>query len=178
MITMCNDRVKLTCLEERHTEKTRFWANDKTLQASILRSSYVNPEDQCAWFERLSTDATRIVFAIHNAYSGDHIGNTGFYEISSEHKKADFWILIGNEDSRGRGIGSAVMRLMLPYGFTAMHLNRIQLFVRHDNKPAIDLYEKFNFKKEGLLKDYCIVHDKYVDVYIMALLEIEYELQK
>jgi len=175
---MRNNRVLLTRIGEQHIENTRTWANNKALQASILRYSYVSQENQRAWLERLLTDTTRIVYAIHDANSEEHIGNTGLYEISSEHKRAEFWILIGNAEKRGKGIGNAVMQLMLPYAFITLQLNRLQLFVRSDNIYAILLYKKFNFQKEGLLKDYCIVHGKYIDVYIMALLKREYELQK
>ncbi len=49
-------------------------------------------------------------------------------------------------------------------------LQRIELFVFVENKPAIYLYEKFGFLIEGRLRKAVYRHERFYDDYLMALL--------
>ena len=68
----------------------------------------------------------------------------------------------------GRGIGSALMERLVSFakdvGFKSIYLD-----VRADNTRAIALYEKFNFKKLGIYKDYFKILDDYYDAWLMVL---------
>lgn len=158
-------------ISEQHMEKTRSWANNSYLKSLMMRNSYVREEDQKQWLETNRSDNTRIVFAVHAAADDSHVGNTGFYEISREHRRANFWILIGDAHGRGKGIGACILGKMLSYGFSHLQLNRIQLLVRHDNTTALNLYKKFFFKEEGLLKQYYILGNAPTDVIIMSIIK-------
>ncbi len=158
-------------IAEPHMEKTRSWANDSHLKSLMMRNSYVSEEDQKNWLENIRSDATRVVFAVHSSADNTHVGNTGFYEISLEHRRANFWILIGDGNGRGKGIGAYVLGEMLSYGFRQLQLNRVQLLVRHDNTAALNLYKKYLFKEEGVLKQYYIINDAPVDAIMMAILK-------
>ena len=66
---------------------------------------------------------------------------------------------------------------MLNYGFVTLQLHRIFLNVMIDNTIAIKTYEKCGFVKEGILRDYCLRSDCYVDVLTMSILSDEWEKQ-
>jgi putative acetyltransferase len=52
-------------------------------------------------------------------------------------------------------------------------VRRIELTVYVDNAPAIALYTRFGFEREGLLRQYALRDGGYIDAYAMARLRPE-----
>ena len=78
-------------------------------------------------------------------------------------------IILGDIESRGKGIGKIALELALKYTFNNLNLRKITLDVISDNKAAIALYEKVGFVEEGLLKKHFYFDSMYYDVKIMSL---------
>lgn len=161
---------------EAELDQTRAWANDPELNRLILRSGHVGEDDQRRWYERLQGDPSRLVFAVYS--QGAHAGNTGFYNLDRTHRRAEFWILLGQAQSRGRGLGSAVLARMLQLGFSELGLNKIFLHVGEGNQAALRLYEKFGFRRESLLREHYLIEGAWVNVLGMSLLRSEYDGEK
>jgi diamine N-acetyltransferase len=166
--------VRLEPLEQEDLEQTRLWANDRRLQQLMLRCLPVTRFDQQQWFERLARDESRLVLAVKSLSDGRHIGNTGFYHIDYIHRRAEFWILIGEPDCRGGGLGRDVTGLMLDFGFNSLNLNKIHLSVGSSNQAALALYQSLGFSLDGTLREHYFIAGRYVDVLMMSLLRGEY----
>jgi putative acetyltransferase len=69
-----------------------------------------------------------------------------------------------------RGVGSALMQALLDLADRWLNLTRIELTVYTDNAPAIALYEKFGFVREGRLERFAFRDGDYTDAYCMARL--------
>ena len=167
----------LVPISEAELDQTRIWANDPELKRSILRVSPVSSEDQKRWFGRLKADDSRLVFALKTA-AGLHIGNTGFYHWDSIHSRAEFWLLLGDRRYWGKGIGSFVLERMLQFGFNELGLHKIYLNVGEDNLPARNLYRKFGFREDGVLREHYFMESRYIHVIQMSLLRHEYPASK
>ena len=89
-------------------------------------------------------------------------------DIDDEHHKAEYGIFIGEDDARGKGVGTAAAELILKYGFEELKLHKIFLRVLADNGRAVHSYEKAGFKKEAYLKDDVFIDGKYRDIILMA----------
>jgi putative acetyltransferase len=74
-----------------------------------------------------------------------------------------------HEDFQNEGLGTAMLSRLL--NLTEKEgLHRIGLHVIADNKIAIHLYEKFGFRREGILKESYFGQDKrYHDELVMGL---------
>lgn len=59
-----------------------------------------------------------------------------------------------SENYWNRGIMSEALNEMIKLGFIQLGLNRIQAFVSEDNTASKQLLKKFNFQKEGYLRQY------------------------
>lgn len=70
---------------------------------------------------------------------------------------------------RGRGIGEALIRNAIEKA-KIKGLTRIELTVRENNKPAVALYEKLGFEKEGLHRNAVRIGSVYENHISMALL--------
>lgn len=70
---------------------------------------------------------------------------------------------------RNQGIGEALIRTALEKA-KDIGLTRVELTVRENNKPAIALYEKIGFIKEGFHKNAVRIGSKYENHISMAML--------
>lgn len=67
------------------------------------------------------------------------------------------------------GIGSQLLACLVEWARRGGTIRKINLRVRVDNLPAIRLYEKFGFVREGWLTREFFLHGRFVDVYLMGL---------
>ncbi len=67
-----------------------------------------------------------------------------------------------------RGIGAALLGSLLDLADQWLNLTRLELTVYTDNAPAIALYEKHGFVREGKFDRYAFRNGEYVDVFAMA----------
>jgi RimJ/RimL family protein N-acetyltransferase len=163
-------KIKLLPLEKEDLPKSRHWANDRYLNSKMLRVLPVTKLNQEGWYQDIVNNPSKMVFAIKTIDNEEHIGNTGFYYINWIHRRAEFWILIGERDFWGKGIGAEVVSLMQAYAFNNLNLNKVYLNVGKDNKEAIDLYRKCGFVEEGILKEHYFIEGEYLDIITMAVL--------
>ncbi|TWP43538.1 GNAT family N-acetyltransferase [Lentzea tibetensis] len=107
--------------------------------------------------ERIANVAIQVKNTMHSArftiydLSGDvpvPVGTTTL-EIDHRQRTAEFFILIGLAENRGRGIGSAATRLTLDYGFYVTNLRCIYLSVLAPNVAGVKAYEKAGFRQIG-----------------------------
>jgi putative acetyltransferase len=71
---------------------------------------------------------------------------------------------------QGQGVGRALMQAMCDYADDWGQILRIELTVFADNRRAIGLYERFGFRREGILRGYALRDGHYMDAHTMARL--------
>ena len=103
------------------------------------------------------------------------IGVTGFEDILWNNGTAVIYIGIGEKQNRGLGIGTEAFNLTMEFGFEELNLHRIQLTVLSYNTPAIKLYEKLGFKREGVYREFIHRDNKRYDMYLYGILRTEWE---
>jgi putative acetyltransferase len=75
-----------------------------------------------------------------------------------------------HDDYQGRGVGAALLAAAVDLADNWLGLRRLELTVFADNAPAIHLYEKFGFVREGTLRAFALRAGVYADAYSMARL--------
>jgi RimJ/RimL family protein N-acetyltransferase len=111
-----------------------------------------------------------IIFAIRNEEK-NIIGIAGYYDIIKDNQVATLFIGIGDKNQQGKGYGKKALEALINYGFETLNLHRIQLNVMSFNYPAIALYEKADFQKEGTMKEFVLRDGKRYDLYMYAKLK-------
>jgi putative acetyltransferase len=102
---------------------------------------------------------------------GKAIGSASLHP--AEHRRRAHAASIGmavHDAYAGRGAGTALMAALIDLADRWLNLGRIELTVWADNDPAIRLYERFGFEREGLLRAYAWRDGEYVDALTMARL--------
>ncbi|MFH1030706.1 MAG: GNAT family protein [bacterium] len=95
----------------------------------------------------------------------------GLSKINKQNKNAQAFIIIGEDDYRGKGIGKMAMEYLIWYGFQKLKLHKITLGVIANNKAAVRCYKSAGFIKEGVLKDDEYFNGKYSDLILMAIFD-------
>jgi RimJ/RimL family protein N-acetyltransferase len=85
------------------------------------------------------------------------------------------WLAVAlSSDYWGRGLGREAVRLMLGYAFDELGLHRVQLTVFASNSPAVGLYEKVGFQREGVYREFLLRDGQRVDMLLMGMLAREW----
>ena len=77
-------------------------------------------------------------------------------------------------EARGRGYGTAALRLLVDFGFTRRNLRRLHLRVTASNAGAIASYRKVGFVEEGRGREHNWVRGRYEDEVTMGLLRSDW----
>lgn len=107
-------------------------------------------------------------FCIENA-SGSLIGSCSIFDWDKRCQKCTIGIFIGDAAARGKGHGGDALELLLLVAFTELNCRKVKLAVFSYNKPAIRLYEKKGFVREGVLSSEIFTGGAWHDEYLYAL---------
>jgi putative acetyltransferase len=136
--------------------------------ANTLQIPYESPE---ARKQRLLNPPPGHYSLVACTPEGELVGNLGLTVNQRPRRShvADLGMAV-RDDWQGRGVGTALMAAACDLADRWLPVRRIELTVYVDNAPAITLYTKFGFEREGLLRQYALRDRGYVDAYAMARL--------
>jgi RimJ/RimL family protein N-acetyltransferase len=167
-------RVYLRPVEMADAEPFRRWLNDPSVRINLKLFAPLTEKAEQEFIERAGTNPDDFVFAIVRKQGDRVIGAGGLHRTRWKDRSASFGILIGDPECRGAGYGTEATRLILRYAFETLNLNRVELGVYDFNKPAIHVYEKLGFVREGTQREHSFVEGRYVDHHAYSLLAREY----
>ena len=173
---LVGDKILLRALERADLKRTLQWVNTPEIADALSLSAPISKEQQERWFEALSNDDAKVVFAICDKESGEHIGNVSFRDIDPVDGNARFSIFIAGPEYRGRGVGSEATRLALEYAFGPLDLHKVYLKTTSTNGPAIAMYERLGFVREGCLRQQERRGKTFVDKVLFGILAEEFRL--
>jgi len=171
---MQGDRVMLRPMETADTDDVLRMRNNPDVLAQLFSDKFLTREEHLQWLDQILAQGTRQEFMIVELASGLSAGTIGLDHIDFKHRRAEFGILIGDTEARGKGLASEASRLLLDYAFGKLGLHRIYLYSFSDNKPALCLYRKLGFVMEGLLQGHVVKNGERRDVIVMAMIHAGY----
>ena len=102
------------------------------------------------------------------------IGRCGLHNWNVLHNRAEIGYVINDVDFKRKGFMTEAAQAIINFGFNTLKLNRIEALVGSNNIPSLRIMEKFNFIKEGLLRQHIHVGDQYEDTILFSKLLNEY----
>jgi RimJ/RimL family protein N-acetyltransferase len=105
---------------------------------------------------------------------GEAVGSASLFDFDLFAGHAEAGISLAPE-ARGRGLGTAAMRLLLEFGFVRRNLRRIHLQAIASNAAALRSYENAGFVVEGRLREHAWVRGRYEDIVLMGILRADYD---
>jgi RimJ/RimL family protein N-acetyltransferase len=168
-------KVRLRHLKESDIWILHHWINDPEIIQYTNAYRPISEMEQKEWFYDTAYFKNNFVFGIEYIAEEKLIGICGLYDFDPVARKAELRLKIGDKRYWRRGLGIASLSLLITYGFQDLNLNKIWLRVLTNNKAAFNLYTKIGFVHEGLLREDMYIKGAYRDLYIMSLLQSEYE---
>lgn len=135
-------------------------------RAGTLRTPFHSPEEIRKGIEGLAAGNMALVAEL----DGRIVGDIGLNRLSGRRNHVASIGMGVHDDFTGRGIGSALLGEIVATADAWLNIRRLELTVFTDNVPAIALYQRFGFVREGHLRDFAFRAGRYADAYSMARL--------
>ena len=165
---------KLRELEREDVNTINQWRNDASLIACLgAPYRFINGEVDKAWYEQYMHSRNNTVRCVIVDDNNTVLGLISLVNINYINRSAELHIMIGDSENRGKGIGTFAVKSMVDHAFLNLNLHRIELGVLENNYPAIRLYEKTGFVKEGIKRESHYKNGEYVNMIMMGLLNTD-----
>jgi ribosomal-protein-serine acetyltransferase len=107
-------------------------------------------------------------FAILDGENGTYLGGGALNRIDYENLGANlgYWI---RSSRTGEGLATATALLLARWGFQELGLNRIEIVVATDNKRSQRVAAKTGARREGILRNRILLHDRPHDAVMFSL---------
>lgn len=161
-------------LEREDAPQLAAFINDPAVRRTLLMHRPMSVGQEVAWLEGLGKDEHHIVLGIARQSDDVLIGTAGLHRLDYRSRLAEFGLALGVRSAWGQGFGSEATRMTLDYAFGTLNLNRVWLQVYASHAPAIRVYEKAGFRKEGVQRAQHFLDGHYEDGVLMGILRSEW----
>lgn len=124
-------------------------------------------------FSNFSKESGLLVFAIETL-DGQNVGALNLNSIDEKNGTFSIGIQVGR-DHRGKGYGTAAMRLLLRYAFSERRLNKYHGHVLEGNVASATMLKKLGCSQEGVRKQQVYTDGKYCDTILFGLTREAFE---
>ncbi len=118
------------------------------------------------------------MFLLTDKATGAIIGRCGLHNWNVEDRRAEIGYIMEEEACKRKGLMTEAVDRVIEYGFYTLHLNRIEAVVSVTNVPSLRIMEKFNFTREGVMRQQYYTGEKYEDSNLFSLLYQEFIAEK
>lgn len=165
-------KIFLTPLREDDAPWLHKWRSDPYIRDGALGYPFPTTIDaERDWIRSFAPRAgipSDICFAVRDAQEGNILGYSQLRSIDWIARCAEFGIVIGAEECRGKGFGRMVVAAMMGCARNDLHLRRLWLRVVAYNQTAIKLYSAAGFNEEGRLLRHVFRRGEFHDVLIFG----------
>ncbi|MDQ4121343.1 MAG: GNAT family N-acetyltransferase [Acidobacteriota bacterium] len=162
----CADDIPLLFEAARESVNEMFpwtvWCHpDYTLEES---QSFVLLSET-AWEQK-----TGFNFAVFDQSSNLFLGGVGFSRIDRKNNFANLGYWVRSSQTK-RGVATAAALLAAKFGFEDLGLNRIEILMAIENVASRRVAEKAGAKREGILRNRLLLHNRPHDALIYSLIQ-------
>ncbi len=143
------------------------WNNDFSTTRTLARSQPLTIKAMTAAYDAALHAADCVDFTIYERAAMRPIGSAYLHDVDARNRTAEFGIVIGEADARGKGYGTETARLMLEYAFTDCGLHSVMLRVYAFNRAGLRAYEKAGFRLFGTRRQCHMMGGRLWDVIYM-----------
>jgi RimJ/RimL family protein N-acetyltransferase len=163
----------LVDMSSRHIAHRVEWLGHPDVARGLLIDSGITIASTDAWLNRVGSDPSRrdYVFETSDGTPKAMLGLTG---IEWPSRRGEAYIFVTPHQA-GSGWGSAAMTAMLLRAFQGLDLNRVWLMTLGTNVRAQSFYERFGFRREGVMRQHLMWKGELEDRHIYGLLRHEWD---
>lgn len=165
--------IKLRELQKTDAKLMHILLNDKQVTHSLVLGRNFNAiENIIEFIESSWNNKKNIHLAISNE-KDEYIGTISLKNIDYINRNAEYAIILRKE-FWGQNVANIATDEILKYGFNKLNLKKIYLDVASINARAINFYEKYGFKKEGVFFKHIFIDGAYSDLIWYSIFSEDY----
>lgn len=115
-------------------------------------------------------EAKQLRLIIEENSSKTSVGMIDLFDFNPQHKRAGIGILIPQK-YQNKGFASEALSTLINYAFTHLNLHQLYANITDDNVKSIALFEKHQFKKVGVKKDWIFTNGKFKNEILFQLIK-------
>jgi UDP-4-amino-4,6-dideoxy-N-acetyl-beta-L-altrosamine N-acetyltransferase len=167
---------RLRELEKIDIDTINSWRNDPDLILYLgAPFRYISIEIDQKWYESYLNNRNSCVRCSIVDDNDNILGLVSLTGINYTNRTCVYSIMIGNNECRGKGIGTYATNTMLNHAFNNMNMNRVELLVLESNERAIHMYEKCGFVYEGKKREAVYKNGRYCDMLIYSVIKSDWQ---
>lgn len=136
--------VSIRKFEEKDIANKVKWINDSQNNQYLHYDIPLNVQKTRNWFTKNKNHSDRYDAIIE--YTGIPVGIIGLLGI--ENGRAEYYITMGEQTYKGKGIAKQASILLLDYAFSVLGLAEVYLYTEVDNIGAQKLFQKCGFTQK------------------------------
>lgn len=98
------------------------------------------------------------------------IGMIDLFDYNPQHKRAGIGILV-HPDFEKKGFASEALSIIINYSFSHLQMHQLYANITSDNIKSLALFNKYNFIKTGVKKDWILSEGKFKDEVLFQLIK-------
>lgn len=122
---------------------------------------------------QLADDGSGVRLAIERASDGAFLGWCSLRRWNPDFRSAALGYCL-DDSAWGQGYATEAARAVLQWAFDTLDLNRVQAETDTRNRASARVLEKLGFRREGTLREDCIVNGEVSDSWVFGLLRREW----
>ena len=172
-MTLTNKKIKLRALEPEDLEflyqienNESFWevSHTQTPFSKYILKQYL----ENAHLDIYESKQLRLMIEEKSTYK--QIGMIDLFDFNPQHKRAGIGILI-HPDFQKRGFASEALSILINYSFSHLQMHQLYANITSDNSNSLALFQKQNFIKIGVKKDWIISEGNFKDEVLFQLIK-------
>jgi len=170
------NRFHLKRITREHINDIFSFRSDEEVMHYIPRPLAKTPKDVLSVIEKIDVGINNnesINWGICDKTNHKLLGIIGYVRMNKENHRAEVGYVL-HKDYHRKGIMNECLRAVIDYGFETMRLNAIEAIIDPKNIPSVQLAQKNNFKRDGLLREFTFHHNTFSDAFVYSILRSEH----
>ena len=160
-------------VDDKQKELVRNWRNSDKIKRYMYSDHHISKTEHQKWIKKLKTGDKAKAWVIK--YDKKPVGLVYLSNINYKDKSTEWGIYIADDSVRGRGVGAFSLHKLMKYVFDEMNFNKMHTKVLENNPIAMELYERFGFKREDKPKEKLFRDGKHIDVFSMGIIKEDWD---
>lgn len=127
------------------------------------------------YIKSLPNDHSKIVLAVEEKSSAEHIGNISLQQIDLINRQCEIAFIFGEKNYWGKGYATRAAKILIDHAFKELNINRIYFGTADNNIGMQKVGEKLNFHKWGVRRKALFKNGAYHDIFEYDLLRDEWK---
>ncbi len=149
------------------------WYNNPDVNRTLVLPEKPELQKTYEWFEKAQHSDSRQDWVIETL-DGKAIGVIGVREINKNNRSGLLYIVIGEKDYWGKGLGYEAELLAIHYCFKNLRLHRVLGTALENNPASIAVVNKIGFHHDGVSRDEYFIDGRYYNLNRYSIFKEEF----